>query len=35
MAADEDLVRLCPVKVMAGLVKLTEEVADEPLGALI
>jgi len=29
------LICLRPVKITAGLVKLAEEVADEPLGALI
>ena len=29
------MIRLRPVKITAGLVKLAEEVADEPLGALI
>ena len=35
LAANDDLIRLCPVKVTAGLVALAEEVADEALGALI
>ena len=35
LAADDDLVRLCPIELAAGLVMLAEEVADEPLGALI
>ena len=34
-AADDDLIRLRPVKVTAGLVALAEEVADEASGALI
>jgi hypothetical protein len=29
------LIRLRPVKITAGLVKLAEELADEPLGALV
>ena len=35
LATDDDLIRLCPVKVTAGLGELAEEVADEPLGALV
>ena len=35
LAADDDLIRLRPVKVTAGLVALAEEVADEALGGLI
>ena len=35
MAADDDLIRLCPVDLVAGLVLLAEEVTDECLGALI
>ena len=35
LAADDDLVRLCPIELAAGLITLAEEVADEPLGALI
>ena len=32
---DDNLVRLCPVEITAGLGKLAEEVSDEPLGALV
>jgi hypothetical protein len=35
LAADDDPVGLCRVEPAAGLIPLTEEVADEPLGALI
>jgi len=35
LAADDDLIRLCPVEITAGLSELAEEVADEPLGTLI
>ena len=34
-AADDNLVHLCPIELTAGLIPLVEEVADEPLGALI
>ena len=34
-AADDNLVCLCPIELTAGLIPLVEEVADEPLGALI
>ena len=29
------MIRLCPVEIAAGLGELAEEVADEPLGALV
>ena len=35
LAAEDDLICLCPIEIAAGLVALAEEVADEPLGALI
>jgi len=35
MAADDNLIRLCPVEVAAGFGSLAEEVADVTLGALI
>jgi hypothetical protein len=35
MAADDDLIHLCSVEITAGLGELAEEVADEPLGALV
>ena len=35
LAADDDLVRLRLVEIAAGLGELTEEVVDEPLGALV
>ena len=35
MAADDDLVRPCPVEVATGLVELVEEVADVLLGACV
>jgi len=35
MAADDDLIRLCPVEVAVGFGELAEEVADVTLGALI
>ena len=35
LAVDDDPVGLCRVEPAAGLIPLTEEVADEPLGALI
>ena len=35
LAADDDLVRLCPIEVTMGFGKLVEEVADQPLSALI
>ena len=35
MTADDDLIRLCPVKVVAGFVELAEEVADVELGTRI
>ena len=35
LAADDDLVRPCPVEVATGLVELAEEVADVLLGACV
>ena len=35
LAADDDLVRLCPVEVTAGIGELAEEVADVALGAFV
>ena len=35
LTADDDLVRLCPVEVTAGIGKLAEEVADVALGTLV
>jgi len=35
LAADNDLICLCPVKIAAGFIELAEEVADVVLGALI
>ena len=35
MAADDDLIHLCPVEVTAGFGELAEEVVDVTLGALI
>ena len=35
LAADDDLIRLRPIELAAGLIPLAEEVADEPLGALV
>ena len=35
LAADDDLVRSCPVEVTAGLVELAEEVADVVLGTRV
>ena len=35
LAADDDLVHLCSIELMAGLIPLVEEVADEPMGAFI
>ena len=35
LAADDDLVHLCSIELMAGLIPLVEAVADEPMGALI
>ena len=35
MAADDDLIHLCPVEVVAGFSDLAEVVADATLGALI
>ena len=35
LAADDDLVRPCPVEVAVGLVELAEEVADVVLGTRI
>ena len=35
LAAKDDMVGLRRVELAAGLVPLTEEVADEPLGALV
>ena len=35
LVADDDLIRLCPVKIAAGFVELAGEVADVVLGALI
>src|SRR6185312_14636817 len=35
MAADDNLIRLCPVEVAAGFGELAEEVADVTMGALI
>ena len=35
LAANDDLIHLCPVELVAGLVPLAEEVMDESLGALI
>ena len=35
LAADDDLVRSCPVEVAAGLVELVEEVADVVLGTRV
>jgi len=35
LAANDDLVRLRPVEIAAGLVELAEEVADVILGTLI
>ena len=35
MAADDDLIHLCPVEVAAGFIDLAEEVADATLCALI
>ena len=35
LAADDDMVRLCPVEVATGLVELAEEVADVLLGAYV
>jgi len=35
LAADDDLIRLRPIELAAGLILLTEEVTDELLGALI
>ena len=35
LAADDDLVRSCPVEVTVGLVELAEEVADVVLGTRV
>ena len=35
LATDDDLIRLCPVKVTAGLGELAEEVTDVALGTLV
>ena len=35
LAADDDLIRLCPVKVVVGFVELAELVADVVLGTRI
>ena len=35
MAADDDLIRLCPVEVAAGFDELAEEVADVALSTLV
>ena len=35
LATDDDPVGLCYVELAAGLIPLAEEVADEPLGALV
>ena len=35
LATDDDLIRLRPIELAAGLIALAEEVADEPLGALV
>ena len=35
MAADDDLIHLCPVEVAAGFSELAEEVTDVTMGALI
>ena len=32
---DDDLVRLRPIELVAGLIPMAEEIADEPLGALV
>ena len=35
LAADDDPIGLCRVELAASLIPLVEEVADEPLGALV
>ena len=35
LAADDDLIGLRRIELAAGLIPLVEEVADEPLGALV
>ena len=35
LAADDDLVRLSPIELTAGLVPVAEEVTEEALGAIV